>query len=150
VRLVALKRAFLDGFIFTVRNRLFGAGVLGHCLGTFTDGVLGQFTGQQKPDGSLDFPAGNGRTLVVVGKTTGFSGDALEQIVDETVHDAHGLRRHTGVGMYLFQYFVDVDGVRFLPLGLALFVGLGDVLLCLAGRLLHRFTCRFSSWSHFR
>jgi len=53
--------------------------------------VLGQFTGQQETDGGLDFPTGDGRALVVMGKTTGFRGDAFEQIVDETVHDAHGL-----------------------------------------------------------
>jgi len=119
---------------------LLRAGVLGDGLGAFTDGVLGQFTGQQESDGGLDFPAGNGRTLVVVRKTTGLGGDALEQIVDETVHDAHGLGRNTGVGMHLLQHFVNVDGVRFFPLGLALLVGLGDVFLCFARRLLHRFS----------
>ncbi|KAE9544963.1 hypothetical protein AGLY_000506 [Aphis glycines] len=50
--------------------------------------------------------------------------------------------------MYLFQHFVDVDGVRFFPLWLALLVGFSDVLLRLAG-LLHCFSCGFSSWGHF-
>lgn len=39
---------------------------------------------------------------------TGFSGDAFERIVDKAVHDARGLWRNTGVGMYLLQHFVDV------------------------------------------
>jgi len=43
-----------------MRINLFGAGVLGNGFGTFTDGVLGQFTGQQEADSGLDFPTGNG------------------------------------------------------------------------------------------
>jgi len=67
---------------------LFGAGILGHSLGTFTDGVLDQLARQQEADGGLDFPAGN---FAVVGQMTGFSGDAFEKIVDKAVHDAHNL-----------------------------------------------------------
>jgi len=144
---VALKRAVLINTL-TANTKLFGTGVFGDGLGTFADGVFGQFTGQQETDGGLDFPTGDGRALVVVSETTGFGGDAFEQIVDETVHDAHGLGGNTGVGVYLFQHFVNVDGVRFFPLWLALLVGLGDVLLRLAGRLFHRFSCGFTSWSH--
>jgi len=50
--------------------------------------------------------------------------------------------------MYLFQHFLNVDGVRYFSLGLALLVGLGDVLLRLAG-LFHCFAYGFTSWSHF-
>lgn len=39
---------------------LFAAGVLGDSLGTLADGVLGEFTGQQKSDSCLDFSAGDG------------------------------------------------------------------------------------------
>ena len=39
----------------------------------------------------------------------------FEDVIDERVHDAHGLWRYTGVGMNLLQHFVDIDGVRFLP-----------------------------------
>ena len=95
-------------------KKLLGAGVFGDGLGTFRDGVFGQFTRQQKPDGSLDFPGGDGRSLVVVSKTGSFSSDTFEDIVDEGVHDAHGLGGHTGIGVDLFQDLVDVDGVRFL------------------------------------
>ena len=34
---------------------LLAACVLGHSLGSFTDSVFGQFTGQKQPDGRLDF-----------------------------------------------------------------------------------------------
>ena len=42
-----------------------------------------------------------------------FCGDALEQVVDEGVHDAHG--GDTGVGVHLLEDLVDVDGIRVLP-----------------------------------
>ena len=97
-------------------HHLLGAGVLGDGLGSFRDGVLGQFTGQQKPDGGLDLPGGDGGPLVVVGQTGSLGGDTFEDIVDEGIHDAHGLGRDSGVRVNLFQHLVDVDGVRFLSL----------------------------------
>ena len=123
--MVVLKRTvFPDS---QVKN-LLGAGVFGDSLGTFRDGMFGQFTGQQKPDGSLDLPGGDGGSLVVVSKTGSFSSDTFEDIVDEGVHDAHGLGGHTGIGVDLFQDLVDVDGVRFLTLLGALLIALGNIL----------------------
>jgi len=148
---VALKRAVLiyinRHWPAYLKTRLLGTGVFGHGLGAFADGVLGQFAGQQETDGGLNLPAGDGGALVVVGQTAGLGGDAFENIVDEAVHDAHGLGRDAGVGMYLFQHFVDVNTVRLFPLGLALLVGLGDVFLRLAG-LLHGLARGFTSWCH--
>jgi len=86
---VALKRAVL--LSDTVKRNLFGARVFGDGFGSFTDGVLGQLARQQETDGGLDFPTGDGRTLVVVSQTTGFGSDTFEEIVDETVHNAHRL-----------------------------------------------------------
>ena len=45
---------------------LLGRGVLGDGLGTFRDGVLGQFTGQQQTDSGLNLTTGDSRTFVVV------------------------------------------------------------------------------------
>ena len=39
---------------------LLAAGILGHSLGSFTDGVFGQFTGQKQPDGGLDLAGADG------------------------------------------------------------------------------------------
>ena len=39
---------------------LLAAGVLGHSLGSFTDGVFGQFTGKKQPDGGLDLAGADG------------------------------------------------------------------------------------------
>ena len=94
-----------------VGNRLLGAGVLGDSLGSLRDGVLGQLSGQDQTDGGLDFPAGDGGTLVVVGKTGSFTGNTLEDIVDEGVHDAHSFAGDTSVGVDLLQDLVDVDGI---------------------------------------
>ena len=91
--------------------------------------MFGQFTGQQKPDGGLDLPGGDGGPLVVVGQAGSFSSDTFKDIVDKGVHDAHGLGGDTGVGVDLLENLVDVDGIRFLPLlVLLLLVTLGDSL----------------------
>ena len=118
------------------RENLLGAGVLGDSLGAFRDGVFGQFTGQKETDGRLDLAARDGRALVVVGQTRRLTGDAFKDVVDERVHDGHGLGRDASVGVDLLQHFVDVNGVAFLPLALLLLaIALRDVLLGLAGLL---------------
>ena len=123
-------------------ENLLGAGVLGDGLGAFRDGVLGQLSGEKKTDGRLDFAARDGRPLVVVGQTGRFTGDALEDVVDERVHDGHGLGGDAGVGVDLLQHLVDVDGVALLPLLPFLLVALCDVLRSLTG-LLSCFTTNF-------
>jgi hypothetical protein len=115
-------------------NLLLGAGVLGDSLGALGHGVLGQLTRQQQTDGSLDLATGDGGTLVVVCQTGSFSGDSLEDVVDEAVHDGHGLAANASVGVHLFQHLVDVDSIAFLPLPLALLVA-GANSLGLAGLL---------------
>jgi hypothetical protein len=97
--------------------------------------VLGQLSGEEETDSSLDFPGGDGGPLVVVGQTASLGSDTLEQIVDKGVHDGHGLGGDSSVGVDLLQHLVDVDGVGFLPLLLFLLVALGDVLAGLASLL---------------
>ena len=94
---------------------LLAAGVLGDGFGALRDSVLGQFTGQEKTDCSLDFSAGDGRAFVVVGQAGSLSGDSLEDVVDERIHDAHGLAGNSSVRVHLLQHFVDVDSVGFPP-----------------------------------
>ena len=115
---------------------LLGAGVLGDSLGALRDGVLGELTREEEPDSSLDLTRGDGGPLVVVSESAGLSGDSLEQIVDERVHDAHGLGGDSSVGVDLLQHLVDVDGVGLLPSQLLLLlVSLVDGLGGLAGLL---------------
>ena len=52
--------------------------------------------------------------LVVVGQAGGFGSNALKDVVDKRVHDAHGLAGDAGVGVHLLQHLVDIDGVALL------------------------------------
>lgn len=124
---------------------LLGAGVLRNGLGSFRDGVLGQLARKQEPHGSLDLPAGDGGSLVVMRQPGGLGSDTFENIVDEAVHDTHRLAGDTGVGVHLFQYFVDVHCVGFLPFALTLLVVLRNVLLGFAS-FFGSFTTGF--WRH--
>jgi len=117
------------------RHRSLAAGVLGDGLGALRHGVLGELAGQQKTDSSLDLPGGQGGPPVVVGETAGLCGDALEDVVDEGVHDAHGLGRDASVGVNLFEHLVDVDAVGLPPPLPALLVA-GPLCLSLGGGLL--------------
>ena len=115
---------------------LLGAGVLGDGLGSLRDSVLGQLSGQEETDSSLDLPGGNGGPLVVVGKTAGLSSDTLKDIIDKGVHDRHGLGADTSVRVHLLEDLVDVDGIRLLSFAvLGLLVTLGDGLGSLASLL---------------
>ena len=120
-------RGSLFVFFFLVRGLDLSRGVLGDGLGALRDGVLGQLTGEDEPDSGLDLPGGDGRLLAVPGELGGLGGDLLEDVVDEGVHDRHGLGGDTGVGVNLLENLVDVDLVG-LDLRLLL-LGAGDSLL---------------------
>ena len=93
--------------------------------------MLGQLTREQQTDSGLDFPAGDGRLLVVVSQAAGLGSNALEDVVDERVHDAHGLAGYTSVRVHLLEDLVDVDGVRLATAAMAplLFSSISDGLL---------------------
>ena len=83
-------------------------------------------------------------------QTGGFAGDTLEQIVDEAVHDAHGLAGDTSVGVHLLHDFVDIDAVALSSFSAFLLVPrtrgfrFGDGLLGAFGAYFRR---HFRSWS---
>ena len=106
--------------------------------------MLGQLSGQEQPDGRLDFATGDRRATVVVGEAGGLGGDALEDVVHEAVHDRHGLAADAGVGVDLLEDLVDVDGVALPSPPLALLVS-GAHGLGLAGGLLGSLT-RWLRW----
>ena len=114
---------------------LLGGGVLGDSLGAFGHSMLCQFTGQEETDGSLDLPAGDGGSLVVMCQARSLSSDALKDVIHERVHDGHSLGRNAGVRVDLLQHLVDVDGVALLPPALLLLISLGDGLLGLTSLL---------------
>ena len=83
--------------------------------------MLGELTGEDEADSGLDLARSDGGLLVVASKAGGLGGDAVEDIVDEGVHDGHGLGRDTSVGVNLLEDLVDVDLVG---LGLGPLAGL--------------------------
>ncbi|XP_060019926.1 uncharacterized protein LOC132527940 [Lagenorhynchus albirostris] len=129
-------------------KHLLGAGVLGDSLGTLGHGVLGQLPRQQQTYGRLDLPGGDGRAFVVMRQARRLARNALEDVIDERVHDAHSLRRDTGVRVDLLQHLIHVYGVALFPAALAL---LAILLLRLGHRLLRsllRSRSRFSQLRH--
>ena len=121
---------------------LLAAGVLGHSLSSFTHGVFSQFTGQKQPDSSLDLARADGRLFVVVGKARRFRGDALEDVVDERVHDAHGFAGDTSVRVNLLQHLVDVDSIAFPSLSSPLLLSISNG-FSLSGFFLAFLSCYF-------
>lgn len=84
--------------------------------------MLSQLTWQDQSDGGLDLSGGDGRLLVVSSQLGGLGGNSLENVVDERVHDRHGLLGNTGVRVSLLQDLVNVRGVGLLS-GLRLLLG---------------------------
>ena len=91
-------------------TREYSGAELGDGLGALSDGVLGELTGEEEADGGLDLAGGEGVLLVVADETGRLGGDLLEDVVDEGVHDAHGLLGDAGLGVHLLEDTVDVDG----------------------------------------
>ena len=109
-------------------------GELGDGLGSLRHGMLGELTRKHETNGSLDLAGRESGLLVVGGKLSSLAGDALEDIVDERVHDAHPLLADAGVGVDLLQDLVDVSGVGFDALLAALLLALCGGLLGSLGR----------------
>ncbi|XP_012494013.1 PREDICTED: uncharacterized protein LOC105805631 [Propithecus coquereli] len=69
-------------------------------------GVLGQLSGQQQAHRRLDLPGSDGRALVVMRQARRLARDTLEDVVNEGIHDSHGLGRNAGIGVDLLQHLV--------------------------------------------
>ena len=72
--------------------------------------MLSELTWEEESDGGLDLTGGESVLLVVSNESGGLSGDLLEDIVDEGVHDAHGSLGDSSLWVYLLEDSVDVDG----------------------------------------
>ena len=75
--------------------------------------MSGEFSGEDELDSRLDFSGGESSSLVESDELGAFGGDSVEGVVDEGVHDVHGLFGDTDVGVDLLEDFVDVDGEGF-------------------------------------
>uniref|UniRef100_A0A8R7TSF1 Uncharacterized protein n=1 Tax=Triticum urartu TaxID=4572 RepID=A0A8R7TSF1_TRIUA len=89
-----------------------GGGELGDGLGALGDGVLGELAGEDEADGGLDLAGRDGGLLVVARQLGRLAGQLLEDVVDEGVHDGHGLGGDADVRVHLLQHLEDVDLVR--------------------------------------
>ena len=87
-----------------------GGAVLGDSLGSLRDGVLGELSGKEESDSSLDLSGGESVLSVVSNKSGGLVSDLLEDVVDEGVHDGHGSLGDSGLWVNLLQDSVDVHG----------------------------------------
>ena len=94
------------------QKHLLGGSIFGDSLGTLRDGMLGEFSRKNKTNSSLNLSGRKSGFLVVTDQATSFRGDTLEDIVDERVHDRHGLSGNTSVRVNLLQHLVNVGGVR--------------------------------------
>ena len=65
--------------------------------------MLGQLTGEDETDSGLDFSGRESGLLVVAAQFASFGSDTLEDIVDEGVHDAHGLLGDARLGVHLWE-----------------------------------------------
>ena len=86
----------------------------GDSLGTFRDGMFGEFTWENETNGSLDFTGRESGLLVETGQFSGFTSDTFKDVVDEGVEDRHTLLGDTNFRVDLLQYLVDVDVEGFL------------------------------------
>jgi hypothetical protein len=84
-------------------------GILGDGLGTFRDSVSGEFSGENELDSGLDLPGRKGSPLVESDELGSLWTDSVEGVMDERVHDVHGLLWDTDVGVDLLEHLVDVD-----------------------------------------
>ena len=91
-----------------------GAGVLGYSFFSLRHGVLGQFSGEEQTDSGLDLSGGDGASPVVMCQSACLSGDTLEDVIHEGVHDGHSLAGYTSVWANLLEDLVDVDGAGLL------------------------------------
>ena len=90
-------------FVVLSKLSLLGAGVLGYSLGSLRHGVLGQFSGEEQTDSGLDLSGGDGASSVVMRQPACLSGDTLEDVIHEGVHDGHSLAGYTSVWVNLLE-----------------------------------------------
>ena len=71
--------------------------------------MLGELSREHQANGGLDLSGRQGLLLVVSDKLDGLLGDSVKDVVDERVHDTHGLLGDTSVGVDLLEDLEDVD-----------------------------------------
>ena len=85
----------------------------GNSLGSFRNGVFGEFSGESELDSGLNFSGAHGVFLVISNKSGGFLRKSVEGVRNERVHDGHGFLGDTSVRVHLLEHLVDIGAVAF-------------------------------------
>ncbi|CAH0371985.1 unnamed protein product, partial [Pelagomonas calceolata] len=107
-----VTRAYRSASCYSDGSERLRARELGDGLGALGDGVLGELAREHEADGRLDFAGRERRLLGEAAQLGGLEGDALEDVVDERVHDRHALLGDARVRVHLLEHAVDVRRVR--------------------------------------
>ena len=86
-------------------------GEFGDGLGALGHGVLGKLAREHKSHTRLHLAGGERGFAVVAGQAASLNAQALENVLDERVHDGHSALGDTSVGVHLLQHLVDVGRV---------------------------------------
>ena len=105
--------------------------------------MLGELTWEEEADSGLDLTGGESLGLVVASELATLLRDLGLNVVDERVHDGHGLLGDAGVRVDLLEHLEDVGVVRLSGLLATL---LGGLLGALLGGLLGGL---WGFWGHF-
>jgi hypothetical protein len=84
--------------------------IFGDCFSSFGNGVSSKFSGEDEFDSGLNLSGRQSSSLVESDQLGSLSGDSVEGVVDEGVHDVHGFLGDTDVGVDLLEDFIDIDG----------------------------------------
>ena len=71
--------------------------------------MLGQLTREHQSDGCLDFARRQGLLLVVSDETNGLLSDTVKHVINERVHDTHGLLGDARVWVHLLQHLENIN-----------------------------------------
>ena len=88
--------------------------------------MLGKIAWENELDSGLDFTGTEGVPVVHVDEASTFTGDPLEDICDERVHNEHGLVGDTDIWVDLLENLEDVGGEGLGPLLVPLLLILGS------------------------
>ena len=83
--------------------------VFGDSFGSFRNSVSGEFSWKDKLDSWLNLSGWKSSSLVESDEFWSFSGNSVESIVNERVHDVHGFLWDSNVWVDLLEDFVDVN-----------------------------------------
>ena len=71
--------------------------------------MSGKFSGEDELDGRLNLSGRKCSSLVESNELGSFSGDSVESVVNERVHDVHGFLGDSNIGVHLLEDLVDID-----------------------------------------